>query len=66
MQVDSSNGSLQIRFFFGTGSSNALDFNDKYVFSKMKSGTNDEEYRKQQHVPSGLIGYSFKAGDKSN
>lgn len=50
MQVNSSKGSLQQRVFSGTGSIggiNAPDFNDKYVFSKKKSGISDEEYRKQ-------------------
>ena len=40
MQVNSSNGSLQQRFFSGTGSIGGIhlpDFNDKYVFSKKKS-----------------------------
>ena len=50
MQVNSSKGSLQQRFFSGTGSIggfNMPDFNDKYVFSKKKSSIGDEEYRKQ-------------------
>ena len=50
MQVNSSKGSLQQRVFSGTGSIggiNVPDFNDKYVFSKKKSGISDEEYRKQ-------------------
>ena len=50
MQVSSSNGSLQNRYFSGTGSIGGIhlpDFNDKYVFSKKKSGISDEEYRKQ-------------------
>ena len=50
MQVSLSNGSLQQRFFSGTGSIGGInmpDFNDKYVFSKKKSGISDEEYRKQ-------------------
>ena len=50
MQVNSSNGSLQQRIFSGTGSIGGVhlpDFNDKYVFSKKKSGISDEEYRKQ-------------------
>ena len=41
MQVNSSNGSLQQRIFSGTGSIGGVhlpDFNDKYVFSKKKSG----------------------------
>ena len=39
MQVSSSNGSLQNRYFSGTGSIVGIhlpDFNDKYVFSKKK------------------------------
>lgn len=50
MQVNSHNGSLQQRFFSGTGSIGGIhlpDFSDKYVFSKKKSGISDEEYRKQ-------------------
>ena len=50
MQVNSSNGSLQNRYFSGTGSIGGIhlpDFNDKYVFSKKKSGISDEEYRKK-------------------
>ena len=50
MQVSSSNVSLQNRYFLGTGSIGGIhlpDFNDKYVFSKKKSGISDEEYRKQ-------------------
>lgn len=50
MQVNSSNGSLQQRIFSGAGSIGGVhlpDFNDKYVFSKKKSGISDEEYRKQ-------------------
>lgn len=50
MQVNSSKGSLQQRVFSGMGSIggiNVPDFNDKYVFSKKKSGISDEEYRKQ-------------------
>lgn len=50
MQVNLSNGSLQQRIFSGTGSIGGVhlpDFNDKYVFSKKKSGISDEEYRKQ-------------------
>lgn len=48
MQVNSSNGSLQQRFFSGTGSIGGIhlpDFNDKYIFSKKKSGVSDKEYR---------------------
>ena len=50
MQVSSSNGSLQNRYFSGTGSIGGIhlpDFNDKYVFSRKRSGISDEEYRKQ-------------------
>ena len=50
MQVNSHNGSLQQRFFSGTGSIGGIhlpDFSDKYVFSKKKSGISDGEYRKQ-------------------
>ncbi len=50
MQVNLSKGSLQNRYFSGTGSIGGIhlpDFNDKYVFSKEKSGISDEEYRKQ-------------------
>ena len=50
MRVSSSNGSLQNRYFSGTGSIVGIhlpDFNDKYVFSKKKSGVSDEEYRKK-------------------
>ena len=50
MQVNSSKGSLQQRVFSGAGSISGInvpDFNDKYVFSKKKSGISDEEYRKQ-------------------
>ncbi len=49
MQVNSFNGTLQKRYFLGTGSIGGIhlpDFNDKYVFSKKKSGISDEEYRK--------------------
>ena len=50
MQVSSFNGSLHNRYFSGTGSIGGIhlpDFNDKYVFSKKKSGVSDEEYRKR-------------------
>ena len=50
MQVNSSNGSLQNRYFSGTGSIGGIhlpDFHDRYVFSKKKSGVSDEEYRRQ-------------------
>lgn len=50
MRVNSSNSSLQNRYFSETGSIGGIhlpDFNDKYVFSKKKSGISDEEYRKQ-------------------
>ena len=49
MQVNSSN-SLQNRYFSGTGSIGGIhlpDFNDRYAFSKKKSGISDEEYQKQ-------------------
>lgn len=48
--VNSVNASLQRRLFSGTGSIGGIhlpDFNDKYVFSKKKSGISDEEYRKK-------------------
>lgn len=48
--VNSVNGLLQQSFFSGTGSIGNIhlpDFNDKYVFSKKKSGISDEEYRKK-------------------
>ena len=50
MQVNSSNSSLENRYFSGTGSIGGIhlpDFNDKYVFFKKNSGVSDEEYRKQ-------------------
>ena len=50
MQINSSNGSLQNRYFSGTGSIGGIhlpDFHDQYVFSKKKSGISDEEYRKR-------------------
>ena len=50
MQVNSSSGSLLERSFSGTGSIGGIhlpDFNDKYVFTKKKSGISDGEYRKQ-------------------
>ena len=50
MQVNSSIGSLQQRIFSETGSIGGIhlpDFNDKYVFTKKKSGISDGEYRKQ-------------------
>ena len=50
MQVNLFKGSLQNRYFSGTGSIGGIhlpDFNDKYVFSKKKSGISDDEYRKQ-------------------
>ena len=56
MQVNSSNGSLQQRFFSGTGSIGGIhlpDFNDKYIFSKKKSGVSDKEYRKHDVVKIG-------------
>ena len=48
MQVDSIN--LQQRYFSGTGSIGGIhlpDFNDKYVYTKKKSGISDSEYRRQ-------------------
>ena len=46
MQVNFVNGSLQQRFFSGTGSIGGIhlpDFNDKYIFSlKRKSGVSDK------------------------
>ena len=42
MQVNSSNGSLQQRFFSGTGSIGGIhlpDFNDKYIFSIKNTGS---------------------------
>ncbi len=50
MRTASINGSLQHRRFSGTGSIGGIhlpDFNDKYVFTKKKSGISDEEYRKR-------------------
>ena len=50
MRVNLSNSSLQNRYFSGTGSIGGIhlpDFNDKYIFSKKKSGVSDKEYRKQ-------------------
>ena len=44
------NASLQQRSFSRTGSIGGIhlpDYNDKYVFSKKKSGTSDANYRKQ-------------------
>ena len=48
MQVDSIN--LQQRYFSGTGSIGGIhlpDFNDKYVYTRKKSGISDSEYRRQ-------------------
>lgn len=48
MQVNTTN--LQQRYFSGTGSIGEIhlpDFNDKYVYTKKKSGTSDLEYRRQ-------------------
>ena len=48
MQVNSTN--LQQRYFSETGSIGEIhlpDFNDKYVYTKKKSGTSDLEYRRQ-------------------
>lgn len=50
MQIHSSNGSLQQKYFSGTGSIGGIhlpDFNDNYVFSKKKSGISNTEYKKQ-------------------
>ena len=50
MQVYSDNGSLQNRYFSGTGSIGGIhlpDFQDKYVFTKKKSGVSEQEYRRQ-------------------
>lgn len=50
MQISSSNGSLQNRYFSGTGSIGGIhlpDFHDTYVFSRKQSGTSEEEYRRQ-------------------
>ena len=50
MQVNSTSASLQQRQFAGTGSIGGIhlpDFNDKYVYTKKKSGTSDDEYKKQ-------------------
>jgi len=49
MQVNSSNGSLQNRYFSGTGSIGGIhlpDFNDKYVFSKKKSSNKSEGFNR--------------------
>ena len=48
MQVNSTN--LQQRYFSGTGGIGGIhlpDFNDKYVYTKKKSGTSDSQYRRQ-------------------
>ena len=48
MQVDSTN--LQQRYFSGTGIIGGIhlpDFNDKYVYTRKKSGISDSEYRRQ-------------------
>lgn len=50
MQVYSDNGSLQNRYFSRTGSIGGIhlpDFQDKYVFTKKKSGVSEQEYRRQ-------------------
>lgn len=50
MGINTSNVSLVQRYFSGTGSIGGIhlpDFNDKYVFSKKKSGISDEEYKRQ-------------------
>ena len=48
MQVNSTN--LQQRYFSGTGIIGGIhlpDFNDKYVYTRKKSGISDSEYRRQ-------------------
>ena len=48
MQVNSTN--LQQRYFSGTGIIGGIhlpDFNDKYVYTRKKSGMSDSEYRRQ-------------------
>ena len=48
MQVNSTN--LQQRYFSGTGIISGIhlpDFNDKYVYTRKKSGISDSEYRRQ-------------------
>ena len=48
MQVNSTN--LQQRYFSGTGIIGGIhlpDFNDKYVYTRKKSGLSDSEYRRQ-------------------
>lgn len=50
MQINSTNDPLQQRQFKGTGSIGGVhlpDFNDKYVYSRKKSGTSDSEYINQ-------------------
>ncbi len=50
MQVPVSDSSLQNRYFSGTGSIGGIhlpDFQDKYVFTKKKSGVSEQEYRRQ-------------------
>lgn len=50
MQLNSIGGSLQFGCFSGTGSIGGIhlpDFNDAYVYSKKKSGINDNKYKKQ-------------------
>lgn len=50
MGINTSNVSLVRRNFSGTGSIGGIhlpNFDDKYVFSKKKSGISDEEYKKQ-------------------
>lgn len=50
MQINLTSDSLQQRQFKGTGSIGGVhlpDFNDKYVYSRKKSGTSDSEYRNQ-------------------
>lgn len=57
MQVSSSNGSLQNRYFSGTGSIGGIhlpDFNNKYVFSKKKSYTLEVFPDRKGIITSGL------------
>ena len=58
MQINSFNGSLQNRYFSGTGSIGGIhlpDFHDQYVFSKKKSGISDEECLQIERVLSLLV-----------
>ena len=63
MQVNSSNGSLQQRIFSGTGSIGGVhlpDFNDKYVFSKKKSGISDEKDRRKDECGLYVLGQQWE------